>query len=102
MFYLKPTEETKFIQVLYDAVIAENTRNGPTIETTKLISDLKRRLSDAYRLLHTATWNDIITKLDIKEDSTKLWKTVRSLVRRLTGNNKQAIPYIRDDQVIKL
>ena len=49
-------------------------------------------------MLQNETWNDIITKLDIEEDSTKFWKTIR----RLKGNNKQAMPFIRDYQNIKL
>ena len=57
---IKPTELTKYIQVQYDAALVERTRNGPTIEITRLLSDLKRRLSEEYRRLQNGTWNDII------------------------------------------
>ena len=81
---MKPREVTKYIQVQYDAAIVERTRNGPTMEITRLLSDLKIRLSEEYRMLQNETWNNIITKLDIEENSTKFWKTVR----RHKGNNK--------------
>ena len=91
---IKPTEEIRLLQIQYDAAITERTRTGPTIQINRLINDLKRRLADSYRLLQNQTWNDLISRLDIEEDPTKFWKTIK----RLKGNDKQKIPYLRDSQ----
>lgn len=47
---IKQTEETRLLQIQYDAAITEITRKRPKLQTNKHINDLKRRLADAYRL----------------------------------------------------
>ena len=90
---IKPTDEIKILQIQYDTAIAERTRTGRTLQTNRLINDLRRQLADSYRLLQNQTWNNLINRLDIEEDPTKFWKTIKK-----KGNDKQKIPYLRDSQ----
>ena len=95
---IKPTDEIRMLQIQYDTAIEERTRTGPTLQTNRLINDLKRQLADSYRLLQNQTWNNLTNRLDIEEDPTKFWKTIK----RLQGNDKQKIPYLRGSQNNKI
>ena len=95
---IKPNDTTKLLQIQYDAAIRHIYENGPALETIRLINDLKRRLRDEYKTLQRNTWDQLITNLDIDENPTSFWKTIR----RLNGNFKQKIPYIRDSHNNKL
>ena len=94
----KPTDDIKYLQVQYDAANLEMTRNGPSLHISRLINDLKRQLTDSYRLQQNQIWNDLIHQLDIENDPQKFWKTIR----QLKGNDKQKIPYLRDSQNQKI
>ena len=55
-------------------------------------------MADEYRLLQNQTWDNLIDRLDIEDDPKKYWKTIK----RLKGNNKQRIQYLRDSNNNKL
>ena len=95
---IKRTDDIKFLQVQYDAANLEMTRKRPSLHISRLINDLKRQLTDSYRLLQNQTWNDLIHQLDIENHPQKFWKTIR----RLKGNDKQKIPYLQDSQNQKI
>ena len=65
------------LQIQYDTAIGEMTRTGPTLQTNRLINDLKRQLADSYRLLQNQTWNNLINRLNIEEDTIQFWKTIK-------------------------
>ena len=94
---IKPND---YIQLQYDESIRYIYDNGPSIEILRQIEDLKRRLRDEYKSLQNDVWNSLISNLNINENPigfslsyySSFWKTIR----RLNGNHKQKIPYIRD------
>ena len=50
-----------------------------------------------YRDKSALTWERLINDLDLEDDPTKFWKTLK----RLQGNNKQKAPYMTDDDGLK-
>ena len=95
---IKPNDTTKLLQIQYDAAIRHIYENGPALETIRQINDLKRRLRDEYKTLQNNVWDQLITNLDLDENPTSFWKTIR----RLNGNRKQKTPYLRDRHNNKL
>ena len=94
----KQTDDIKTLTILYNEAIEHIRQNGPSLELTRYINDLKRQLTTDYRLIQNQAWNELISKLDTETDPTKFWKTIK----RLQGNNKQKIPYLRDSHNNKL
>lgn len=89
---LKPSHDLLLLEIQYNALRDDIDEHGPSFERNRLINGLKRQMTTEYHILQNRTWNDIIDRLDLEEDPTKFWKTVR----RLQGNDKQKIPYLRD------
>jgi hypothetical protein len=93
-----PNDEIKQIQILYSTAVQHIATIGPSLALMRYIDDLKRQLRTEYLILSNETWNNIIDRLDLEDDPKKFWKTVK----RLKGNDKQRIPYLRDHDNAKL
>ena len=96
---VKPTPEIIQMQLRYRAILSHVQDVGSSQQIMRRIVDARRRLRNAYQTLRDQTWAEIIDKIKIDEkDSSKFWKSIK----RMMGNNKQAIPYLRDSQNNKL
>lgn len=91
---IKPTHETRLLEIQYNATVDEILRTGPTAELNRRQNDLKQQLQTEYQRLHNRVWDDLVEKLDDEPDCTRFWKTIK----RLKGNNKQTTPYLRDHE----
>jgi hypothetical protein len=89
---IKPDQDMRTLEIRYNAIRDELYDNGPSIELNRLMNDIKQDLRTGYKRLQNQIWNDLVDGLDLEDDSTKFWKTIR----RLQGNDKQKIPYLRD------
>ena len=95
---IKPTHNIKLIQIQYNAAMEHFRYNGPSPQLNTHINNLKHQLQHEYRTLQSQVWNNIIHNIDIEHDPTRFWHSIK----RLQGNNKQGIPYIRDQHNNKI
>ena len=95
---VRPTNETRRIQQQYDALLLDIAYNGPTLEKSRQVNALKRQLRLEYQMQQNEVWNGLIQNLDLEDDPTRFWKTVR----KLKGTDKQKTPYLRDHQNQKI
>ena len=59
---------------------------------------LRRTLREQYKSARMETWNEIVHNIDMTDDPTKFWKSIK----RFQGNQKQHMPYLRDEHNNKL
>ena len=59
---------------------------------------LRRKLREQYKSARAQTWNEIVQNIDITDDPTNFWKSIK----RFRGNKKQQAPYLRDEHNNKL
>ena len=89
---IKPNETTREIQRQYDEILNDIAYNGPTLDKSRQIIRLRNELRIEYQTQSNQVWNGLIERLDLDEDPTRFWKTVR----RLKGTDKQKTPYLKD------
>ena len=96
---VKPTPEIIQMQHRYRAILNHIQEAGISPQIMRRITDARLRIRNAYLTLRDRTWEEIIQKIKIDEkDGSKFWKSIK----RMMGNKKQAIPYIRDSHNNKL
>ena len=89
---IKPNDTIRTIQQEYDSLIWIRESMGTNLEINRQINELKHRLSEEYKRLQNECWNNLIDRLDIQEDPTAFWQSIK----KLQGTNKTLTPYIKD------
>lgn len=90
---VKQTHKIKVTQIQYTATVQYIKENGPTILLNQRLIFLRQELHKEYRRLQEETWTGLIKELDNTDDPTTFWRSIR----RMQGNDKQTIPYLRDE-----
>ena len=92
---VKPTAEIIEIQRQYNELRSHINSNGTNNQLYSRLCYLRRKLRDEYIKLQDKTWNDLMQKIEIDAcDPKKFW----SSIKRFSGNSKQKIPYIQDEE----
>ena len=89
---VRPDRTTKRLQTDYQQLLTDIRTYGPSQEKYRKLNRLQNDISKAYKDIATATWEGLISQLDIETDPQKFWKTLK----RLQGTNKQTAPYLKD------
>ena len=95
---IKPNHTIKTLQIQYDTALNYFRYNGPSLQLSRFINNLKDELQNEYRILQNETWNQIIDKINIEPNTQQFWKSIK----RMQGNSQQGVPYIRDHHNNKL
>ena len=96
---VKPTPEIIQMQLRYRAILRHVQDVGISPQIMRRVVDARMRIRNAYITLRDQTWAEIIENIKIDEkDCSKFWKSIK----RMMGNKKQAIPYLRDSHNNKL
>lgn len=95
---IKPNDITKLLQVLYSNTLQYIAENGPTYILNRRLIHLRNRLQEEYRELNRNIFRTFIEKLNETDDPQTFWKGVK----RFQGNNKQSLPYLKDQQGTQL
>ena len=93
-----PTEDIRQLTLQYNATLDHIRQYGPSLDLMRQINALRRQMTLEYHLIQNDNWNKIIEKLNFDRTVTNFWKSIK----RLSGNNKQKTPYIRDHDNNKL
>ena len=92
---VKPTREIKTLQLRYEAIREYIRQHGINPQIMQRINSTRCEIRNAYTVLRDDTWNELINKIKIDEkDPTRFWKAIK----RMMGNRKQKVPYIRNAQ----
>ena len=76
---------------------------GPTQYYTNILRDARRKIGDEYRELQTHTWKQIVQNIDLEiQAHHRHPSTFFRSVKRLQGNHKQDLPYIKDHDINKI
>ena len=96
---VKPTPEIVLMQARYAAIKSYIAQHGTSAQLMRRISETRLKIRNEYIKLKDETWNKLIEDITIDErDCSKFWKSIK----RMMGNKKQKIPYIRDAHNNKL
>jgi len=80
------------LEIQYQATLDYVATNGPSPDLYRHINELRSDISNEYRQLNNEKWTGLINNLNDEDDATTFWKTIK----RMQGNNKQTLPYLRD------
>lgn len=90
---IKQTDTTKLLQVLYNQTLQYISENGPSIILNRRLIHLRKQLQEEYKHLSNSAYNKFIQTLNKTNDPLKFWKGIK----RFQGNNKQQLPYLKDN-----
>lgn len=89
---IKPNQETLTTEHDYSTLLNDIILNGPSLDKYRRLIGLRHRINNLYNLQYSDNWNQIINNLQIQQNPKHFWTTVR----RLSGNTRQAAPYLKD------
>ena len=89
---IRPTQSLLNLQIQYQAAHEHITRLGPSLHMYNRIKTLRQQLKQQYKTLNDQTWNTLIQKINTEQDPKKFWTSIK----KMQGNSKQKVPYLRD------
>lgn len=94
----KPNETIKKIQTIYTNTLKYIEEHGISPELIYNLKVLQQNIQEICQNSAYEKWNNMIDNLNINKDSKDFWNTVNKLM----GSTKQDIPYLLDQNGIKL
>jgi len=95
---LRKNHAISLLEIQYQTTLDYIATYGPNPILYRRITELRHDIGQEYRQLNDINWTNLINNLNDEQDATKFWKTVK----RMQGNNKQTLPYLKDHHDNKL
>jgi len=89
---IRPNRLLTELQIQHDATKDHMDTYGHTPERYRQLTELRQDMKAEYQRLQQGQWTNLIDKLNTEDDPTKFWKSIK----RMQGNNKQTLPYLKD------
>ena len=90
---VRPDNTILQLQADYNRLIQNITIHGPSIDKYRQLHRLQTTIQQVYRDRRATTWDQIINDLDLTDDPTQFWKTIK----KLQGSNRLTTPYMKDN-----